>query len=136
MPHVSKRKMDADLFDSISVQLSKIFKLSNDKELTASLMDEIFTGTEQVMLAKRLASILLLRRNVPQHIICEKLKMSPSTIARLSLDINRGKYQTVFEIIKKDRNKILDILVEILVDSIPCPVGNRRSWPGSMYRDH
>ncbi|MEK7186729.1 MAG: hypothetical protein AAB690_00165 [Patescibacteria group bacterium] len=135
MPHVSKRRVDADIFDSISAQLSRVFKLANNRELIVSLIGELFTKTEKVMLAKHLAAILLLYRNVPQHVICEKLRMSPSTIARLSLDVEHGKYQSVFDVVKKDKNKILDILIEILAESIPRPFSNRRSWLGSIYRN-
>lgn len=137
MPHVSKKKLNQDVLDGISVQLTKIFKLSFEKESTELFVEEFFTNTEKIMLAKRLSVILLLGKGMPQDLICEKLKMSPSTISKISFDLKRGKYDSILNIADKDQNRILNTLANILIDNLPGPFGrSRRGGYGSIYRDH
>lgn len=52
------------------------------------------------MFAKRLAIIAFLVKKVPLHRIHEVIKVSPSTTARLQLNLERGKYHYVVDVLK------------------------------------
>jgi len=136
MPHISKKKLNQDILDGISAQLTRVFKLSFNKESTELFVGEFFTDTEKLMLAKRLSAILLLGKGMPQDLICEKLKMSPSTISKISLNLKWGKYDSILNIADKDQNKVLNALVDILIENLPRPFGRSRGGWGSIYRSH
>lgn len=77
------------------------------------IFDGFFTKTEKIMFAKRLAVIYMLHRKVSPYMIAESLFMSPSTIERMSLKYEKGRYEPI---IKKALGKknIWDILESIL----------------------
>ncbi len=136
MPHVSGKKLSEEMMERLLVQLTAVFNAAGNKKALPSLVDEFFTKTEKMMLAKRLAAILMLDREIPQHVITEKLSMSPSTIARLSLGIEIGKYKQILKIAGKDRETIFHILTKFVLDELPAPIG-RGKWKRipSMYKD-
>src|SRR3989338_8970598 len=83
MPHISKTKLKQKTFLKINTLLiDSLFSKSargNGKNVLKSLL----TKTEQVMLAKRLAVIVLLDRGYSLYRIAKSLKVSPSTVARI-----------------------------------------------------
>lgn len=46
---------------------------------------DLFTPTERIMFAKRLAIAALLSQGLPYKVIADKLKVSTSTVARVNL---------------------------------------------------
>jgi uncharacterized protein YerC len=135
MTHISKKKLDNEVLDRLFIQLTGMFKAASKKEAVSGFTDEFFTKSERIMFSKRLAAVLLLSKKVPQHVITDKLNMSPSTISKISLDIERGKFDWTLRIASMNKQKVSDILLEILLDGIPYPVGRkRRKW--SMYRSN
>lgn len=133
MPHVSKRKLEEQVLESLLAQFSGIFKLAGRKNTLNHFTDELFTKTEKIMFAKRLAAILLLNRGMPQHLISEKLNMSPSTISRLSLYIEIREYNNILKIAGQHQETVSSIL-EVILDNLPQPIGRSRRRYGSMYR--
>ena len=77
MPHISPKKLDIEVLKKLSDQLFKTLQKASDKRALKYLGSELFTHTEKIMLAKRLATILLLDSEVPQHVISERLHLSP-----------------------------------------------------------
>lgn len=103
MPHISKRKVGPKLLKKISTQLINIFIKSQNNRHLASLFNELFTPTEKIMFSKRIAIILMLKNSIPQHRIVEILKVSPTTVAKTSLDIEIGKYESIIDISRKEK---------------------------------
>jgi len=134
MTHNSKKELDSDIAERLDIQFAKIIKLAGQKEYTSSITEEFFTKAEKVMFSKRLGAILLLNKKLPQHIICEMLKMSPSTVSKLSLSLEVGKYNDIVRLFQKE-NKFLDILIEILSENLPRPIGKSRGPFGSIYKN-
>lgn len=101
-------------------------QLQNQRKL---LLAELLTDTEKIMLAKRLAVIFLLAKNVPPYRIWNRLKISPSTVARFELGLEK-RFENLLEIGMRQENKTtLDkILDGLLNSSMPSKVGPRWTW--------
>jgi|SRR3989344_1603159 len=103
MPHVSKRKLDPDTFDKIFRKLIRVLECAQNKQKFTPVLSEILTETEKIMLAKRLAVVLLLFGNIPQHRIAEILLVSPTTVSKVSFQVEIGKYDSIKNISIKER---------------------------------
>jgi uncharacterized protein YerC len=129
MPHVSKHKLKPELLNKLSDKLLAIFQKAQKKDFLYSIFDELFTETEKIMFAKRLAIVLMLDKKIPQHRIVDMLKVSPSTVAKASLKIDIGKYSVILKISKKEKIDIEKIVWQILtVDGIMPPMIGRKYW--------
>lgn len=124
MPHVSKKKLDNTISKKLWNQLLQIFKDAGKRSATNSIVGELFTPTEQIMFAKRLAIVLLLDKGVPQHVITDELNVSPSTVTRMSLNIEIGKYEEILKI--SGKKSVLDILEKLILMGMPPRVGRGR----------
>ncbi len=135
MPHISKKKLEPDLLEGLLSQLIGVFKVASKQNTLSVFTEELFTSTEKIMFAKRLAAILMLNRGVPQHVISEKLKMSSSTISKLSLEIEVGKYNSIVSVTKSRSEKIINAVLDEILEFLPRPFGRyRRRFP-SIYKD-
>lgn len=82
MPHVSSKRVKKKVFNRISDELiATVSKLKGAQEIKGFL-NELFTPTERVMLAKRLAAYLMIKRGYSFSVIEKTLKMSPSSLVR------------------------------------------------------
>jgi len=114
MPHVSKHKLDPKLQRKILSKLVKTFIHAKDHKTLTYLLDELLTSTEKTMLAKRLAIIMMLSGQTPQHRIAEILKVSPTTVSKLSLDIESGQFKTILNMSRKEKIDLEKILWVLL----------------------
>lgn len=121
MPHLSKHKISNELKDQIN---KKIIDFLTDTKLKTrkDIFYEIFTYTERLMVAKRIAMIYMISKNIPPYSISNTLKVSPSTVARFAKGIEKGKYQITASWIKnyKSMPKILELLFDVA--SVPFDV--------------
>lgn len=69
------------------------------------------------MLAKRLAIIVLLARDVPVDAIAEKLMVSPSTVSRLRAGVESGKFATTVQAARtsKFERVVTDVLKTLVL---------------------
>lgn len=132
MTHVSKKLLNEGIVETLIEQLFKTISKASDKNALKYLGSELFTHTEKIMLAKRLALILLLDKGVPQHVIAEQLNISPSTIAKVSSKIEAGKYRAIRNISGKFRGDLLDHIEKFMLMGMPPRTGRGR-W-GKWHR--
>ena len=129
MPHISSKKLDHSLTEKLFGKLLTIFGQARDKEALSLVMNELFTSTEKIMLAKRLAIVLMLASRTPQHRVVEILKVSPTTVVKTSLEIEIGKYKTILKISKKEKVDIEKIVWNILtVGGFMPPKVGQKYW--------
>lgn len=85
MPHVSRNKLskqaEYQLIDSFNQVLTKIIK--ND-EMT-SFLNSLLTPTEKIMLAKRLAIIVLIEEGLTDSQIANILNVTRITVSKMQL---------------------------------------------------
>jgi uncharacterized protein YerC len=104
MPHISQKKISEKVLKRITGQFfDSIYKQS--KFSIKPFLLNILTSTEEIMLAKRLAVIAMLIEGIGYYRIRKFLKVSTSTIKRLDIDLDNGKYRDVEKWFKKEKNK-------------------------------
>src|SRR3990167_11135825 len=104
MPHISKNKLDNKTFLKINEQLFKAVKYLRREEEAAQFLSDLFTKTERLMFAKRLAIVVMLEAGYPFRVISEALKVSESTISAMRDRFDRGGngYRLVFAKFKRE----------------------------------
>ena len=81
------------------------------------------------MLTKRLIIILLLSKEIPQHRIVATLKVSPSTVAKMSLKLEIGKYNSITKILHSKKGGLIELIEFILSGGgIMPPIASRGRW--------
>lgn len=118
MPHISRQFLKGDkeqvlieaLVDTLSAKASPVIR--------KKIIREMLTGTERLMLAKRLAIICMLGEGVPFEDISTKLKVSSSTVSRLWAAMQKGAFQ---ETIRATKNSKTSRLVEFLEFVLSAP---------------
>ncbi|MBI3306104.1 hypothetical protein HYZ82_03210 [Candidatus Nomurabacteria bacterium] len=113
MSHVSGKKLKRKTWDRISKKLIKTFEDAG-KDGLPSFLNELFTNTEKKMLSKRLAIIILLHKEIPQHRIAEMLHVSSSTVTRMSLNIEIGKYNSILKVVGRRKGELVGLIEYIL----------------------
>lgn len=113
MPHISKRKLNKAHFNQLISELVRSLERSFKNGQTKTVFYEFFTYTERAMFAKRLAVMAMLSRGVSNYAIAEVLCMSPSTVERMSLKHERGKYDAIIKhaLGKKDIWEIIELIL-------------------------
>lgn len=82
MPHVSKNKLKKKTFLRIGTQLQEKIAKANSKSDINWFTEALLTPTEKIMMAKRLAIILMLEKGYPFWAIELTLKVTQQTIVR------------------------------------------------------
>lgn len=90
----------------------------------AKIFKEVLTRTERTMLAKRLAIIYLIGEGVPTHTVAKQLRMSPSTVARFELRVEKNTFPHSAAWLKKARRGVILNLLTALA-SIPFKAQNK-----------
>ena len=121
MPHVSKKLLRKDLFLNINKELIKAINDLAKAGQVKIVFDGLFTKTEKLMLSKRFAIIAMLDRGESIYAIEQMLKVSPSTVARIAVNYEKGMYSKILGEIKK-QNSFWTQLEKIL----PPRVGRNR----------
>lgn len=129
MPHVSNKKLDSKSLDKIYSQLVSVFDTAGRKYDSNILLKEFLTETEKIMFAKRLAILSMIDEGISKHYISEILLVSSSTVDRISLKYEQGKYPYLSKIIRKNKETIWQILQGIIENSLARKYGKRRwAW--------
>ena len=135
MPHISKRRLSKKTGGKIFSKLITVLGHARNHKDLACELNELLTETEKIMLAKRLAIILMLDGDIPQHRIAEALSVSTSTVTRFSLNLEKGRYDFIRNISKKDKLDIEKIIWLLLtVGGIMPPRAGRRYWRKRGYK--
>lgn len=113
MVRVSKIKIDKQIYSKIYTQfISALVDLNKQKSI--ALIDDLFTEPEKIMLVKRLATMLMLKEGLSNSTITNSLKISPSTVTRIS-KIVREKQTDFIESLFVDRDARQRFIKKILI---------------------
>ena len=126
MPHISSKKLKKEHLQRLYNEFSSALEKSAKRSWIKFFLNDFLTRTEKIMLAKRFAVIYLLSKNIPITYIAEALYMSPTTIFRMSLKYDIGKYSSLLKIIEGENKDIWTILERILKAGLPPRVGRGR----------
>jgi len=102
MAHVSKLQLKKEHLEQLFGQLNRIIgKL--DHNSSEDFFSELLGKEEQIMLAKRFAAIVMLIEENSIYRISQLLLMSPSTVERIKLNLELGRYRTITLLLKKNK---------------------------------
>jgi TrpR-related protein YerC/YecD len=122
MSQVSKYPLKQKVFEKMFELLSKAIINSNNKEEVESLLDDLLTPTEKIMLAKRLAIAVLLTKGYFYKTIQEIIRVSTPTIAMVSLSLKyKGKGFKSFtsQILKEEKsNEFWDKIEDLVLGTL------------------
>jgi uncharacterized protein YerC len=107
-------------------EFNSALEKSAKKSWVKLFLNDFLTKTEKIMLAKRFAVIFLLSNNLPPYYIADSLGMSPTTIFKMSLKYDIGKYSSILKAIATDNQDIWKILEKIMRAGLPPRVGRGR----------
>lgn len=99
MTHVSRKKLSDKTEKEIKSALKSVFTNLKPKELEI-IVSTLITKTEEIMMAKRLATILMLSEGATYEQVSNSLKLTEQTISRIHFDMNSSP-QTYNLLIKK-----------------------------------
>lgn len=126
MPHISSKKLKKETLNRLYNEFGKAFEKSARKSKTKFFLGDLLTRTEKIMLAKRFAVIYLLSKEVLTSYIAESLGMSYTTVYRMSLKYDVGKYSSLLRTIEQEKADIWTILEKILRAGLPPRYGRGR----------
>ena len=95
MVRVSERPVKNETLLKISNQLVTYISSIQTKSNAEKFLDELLSDPERIMLAKRLAIVVLLERGHSYKTIERTLKVSSNTIARISGEKDKGRYKFI-----------------------------------------
>lgn len=132
MPHISKQKIEAKEFDRLYKQLVSIISPKKATEADRVLGD-LLTETEQVMLTKRLAAILMLAEGLSLYKVSETLGLSTSTVDRMYRSYNDGAYSDLLSVLwkrKRDKEEFWELISLLSRGGLPSM--GRDRWKGIL----
>lgn len=140
MVHLCRYNLPDDKLKKIFTLFSKVVGERNDKKDFENIITDLISLPERIMIAKRLAIIYLLQKNIEVCNICKVLKVSKSTVYKFSYYI-KNKKRVVIEILKQKalKEKLINIFKDIY-DTLytnPGVYGNswKNSWENKIKRE-
>lgn len=105
MPQVSKIKLDKKIEEKLVYNLKLILTKVNKYEDMDSFITSLLTPTERLMLAKRIAIIVLIKENLPDSKIASALHVTRVTVSKMRYFLEaRGEgYEVVIRVLNNER---------------------------------
>ena len=116
---MSRFRIPPDRWEKIFDLLLEAFTANKNKKDMNRFLSCLFTPTERIMFAKRMAACVLLVKNHSYRSITEILKISPPTIAKMSLNVKYNKTSimpTIEAILDKQAIKMIHDEIKDLID--------------------
>jgi len=138
MAQVSKYPVSKDVSDRMfEVFQTTISSLNNKKDIE-EFLDELLSPIEKIMLAKRLSIAILLAKGYSYPAISGILRVTPSTIASVSLTLKyRGKgYQRAIDkILSDEKMNAFWEKIEDFIRGLPPTKGSFIYWRDKYNRE-
>ncbi|MBI2476415.1 MAG: hypothetical protein HYV67_04210 [Candidatus Taylorbacteria bacterium] len=131
MPHISKKKLKRKVFLKIHEELFRAIARARNSQKSSRLLAELLTPTERIMIAKRLAIIVMLHRGHSSYRIHTTLKVSPSTLTRFSRKFDEEAYRYIQSVFSSARSTqsggFWDELEKLILMGMP-PIAGKGRW--------
>lgn len=124
MTNITKKKAGSGDFAKAKQELVRL--LSGDRSLSAYFVDELLTESEQIMLVKRFAAILMYKKGYSQYRVWNTLYISPSTAERIYDDFETGRYENLEKAINIKKSSGLLWLIEDIITAQVSPRARAR----------
>ena len=129
MARVSKQKLNKKVLNQINNRLVDTVANLETSFATRIFLNDLLGEEEKIILAKRLSIIFMLQENISCYKISKLLKVSESTVKKISIDIDLEKYENILKIVRQKKNRLtfwtgMDLVLKL---EIPSLVG-RGQW--------
>ncbi|MBC7836542.1 helix-turn-helix domain-containing protein [Acetobacteraceae bacterium] len=104
MPHITKQQRREGVAPEFSEQLIELLVFLKGRS-GRLFLKEFLTDTEQVMFAKRLAIILMLKQGQSYYQILKKFGVSVSTSRRIHEKLLKGDFRVIERVIKNKKQR-------------------------------
>jgi len=102
MVNVSKQPLEKESYKSLFNQFALLTGKAT-KQNAASFLDGLLTSSEQMLLAKRVAAILMLNEGYSSYRVSKVLKMSPTTVGAMYANYQNGHYSGVLQVVGRSK---------------------------------
>ena len=136
MPQVSKHPLAKPIEKKVTEIFLETIVRTNTTSKATTLIRDLLTPTEQVMLAKRLAIAYLLEKGWGYRPISQTLKVSLATIARIKNIRNTAgeSFKTILEsMLREEMIKNWFAQLENIITAIPPKGRNWSEWAKQRY---
>lgn len=137
MPQISRKPISESLYKEITGELWWILTDIKDKKEMSGFLNDLFTRTEKIMLAKRLAMAALILRGWHWREICDFLHVSSATVMRMKAwleDGGLGFKKAAQRLEKKERWEDFWKRVESVLPELPKSKSDWRGWSRLRYK--
>lgn len=110
MSQVSRFRLTNEVWDRLFNLFIDTLTDINGNEKLKEFIDSFFTPTEKIVFAKRLATAVMLSKENSYASIRKTLRVSPPTIARMSMRLKyeeKGLSEVVKKILQKDSTRLI-----------------------------
>lgn len=115
MTNISKNPLTTTQLENLFDQMSAVFANTSKKHVH-DILSDLLGHEEKIMLAKRLAAIVLLARNRSIYFTANSLHLSTATVAKLEDQMICGQFTHITSLFEKKSKGVAEILETI--DSI------------------
>lgn len=135
MTHISKHQLKPEHLEQLFLQLGKTTSLLT-KQSAPNFFNELLGPEEKIMLAKRLAAIVMCIEGNSPYRISQLLHMSPSTTERIKLNYQVGKYLHIEKMLTKHKADYAEFwkTLEVVLRAGMPPMGRGR-WKSLFSND-
>ncbi|MEK7144729.1 MAG: Trp family transcriptional regulator [Patescibacteria group bacterium] len=131
MTHISRKRIKKDVATELANQFLTFLSIARSKAEASVLANEILSQTERVMLAKRLAIIVLLVRGYSFKQIEGALGVTPQTITRIWRGLKDGQYTRIARYAREHtrhfkKETFMEEFIRIIHIGMPPRVGRGR----------
>ena len=134
MANISKKKLKKEVSAKIHNRFIKTMVDLRGKK-GSTFVEELFTQTEKIIFAKRLAGLLMIAQDISPYKVSKLLRLSFSTTAQMQTDLDNGKYPSIAKIIqkKKERDNFWAELEVFVRFGMPEMGKNRWKWLDEFF---
>ena len=127
MTNISKKQLPRDDFQKLFQQMTGLLAKS-DQTSVALFLQDLLGEEERIMLVKRFIAIVMLSEGNSSYRIWISLHLSPSTAEKIRLDYERGNYNNLVKLFKKQSQPYKDLweTLEIILRAGLPPRGKGR----------
>lgn len=122
MVRISKKYIREEIIIKLYRLFFEVLSKSDDQESFLSLIDDILSRTEKIMIAKRIGIIYLLIKKVNYRTIADTLKVSTATVLFYSIIFEEKEtklVKSIKQMLKKE--KVLNFLDDLFSDLLIHP---------------
>lgn len=112
MTRISKRQVEDKVMNKIYTLLFETVGKKSNKKDFFSILNDVLSPTEKIMVGKRVGIMFLLLKNIEYEMISDVLKVSSTTVAKFHSIIKKSKKikEVLSSIVTKE--KLFEVLME------------------------